>query len=631
MTRRFTLAVVLLKLVASDDLAHAQSLLNTNFETFTASGTASNWTQQAFGGASISCAPETNNPHSGVSCQRVTVSGLNDTNSTQFYQLFQFQDGQVYHAGVWLRAASNSLVQFELQNADNHFQAAASHIVTLGTNWQQVVINGGWQSGANARFTINFLSNGTNWIDDASLADVTSNYLTAPPADAAATIPATLFGMHIIKLALTPNDWSPLPQGVIRFWDTNVRWNQIETNNGVWIWTHFDACTNVVLTNEPGCKIIYTLGQTPAWAALTTNTPDAAYGPGASSAPRDMNDWSNYLVTVATRYKGAIQYYEVWNEADAPNFYSGAVSDMVTMAQIARNVVTNVDPNNKIIGPAITLGGLGWLERFIQAGGPPPDIVSFHNYMAARPESSLGEIVGLRDMLSHYPQWSSLPSWCTEGAPGEGASDQENMGIASRAYLFWWTQNVQNYCWATWDSTLTNVQLSLNPPGSTPSPAGIAYSNTAGWLVGAQMTGLTIDSSGTWVATLQRLGFTNAHVLWNPGVTTNCVIPAHWNAYEQRDLSNNITGLIGVNDVAVGVAPVLLDSVPSLAISLNTNAFTVTVAWPGPANGLGLYSTTNLASLNWLPVAAAVTNRNNNLEVSLPLDRQTRFFRLSSP
>jgi hypothetical protein len=72
---------------------------------------------------------------------------------------------------------------------------------------------------------------------------------------------------------------------------------------------------------------------------------------------------------------------------------------MVTMAQIARTVLTNADPNLKILGPAITLGGLAWLEKFIQAGGPAPDIVSFHNYMASRPENSLGEIVGLRDML----------------------------------------------------------------------------------------------------------------------------------------------------------------------------------------------------------------------------------------
>ena len=606
----------------------AQSLTNPNFETFVSSGIASNWTQQAGAGATISFARETASPHSGTSCQRAAVSGLTTTNVALFYQAFLFQPAHVYTAGIWLRAASNSLVQFEMKNGA---QAGASRVVTIGTNWQQVVITGGWQSGSSAQFAVNFLSNGTNWIDDATLSDVTSSYLYAPLVNTASTIPATLFGVHIIKLASAPNDWSPLPQGVIRFWDTNLRWNQLQPTSNSWNWTHFDACTNIVLSNQPDCKIIYTLGQTPAWAALTTNTPQAAYGPGATSEPRDMGDWSNYVFTVAMRYKGVIQYYEVWNEADAPNFYNGAISNMVTMAQIARTVLTNIDADIKILGPAVTLGGLRWLEQLIQAGCPAPDIVSFHNYMASRPESSLGEIVGVRDVLSRYPQWSSLPIWCTEGAPAQGASDLENMGIASRAYLFWWSQNVQNYDWATWDSTLPNVQLSLNPPSSNIAPGGVAYSNTAGWLVGAQMTDKTIDANGTWSVGLQRVGFTSAHILWNPDLETNYTIPASWNVYQWRDLSNNVTSLIGGGSVNVGVAPVILDSIPSVAIALNTNAPTVTLAWPGPATGFKLYSATNLPASDWLPVTNAATLQNGNFQVVLPLGNGLRLFRLGSP
>ena len=96
---------------------------------------------------------------------------------------------------------------------------------------------------------------------------------------------------------------------------------QALTDANIWTWTHFDACANVVLSRQPNCK-----------AALTTNTPQAAYGPGATSEPRPMNDWSNYVYTVATRNKGVIQYYKVWNDADAPGFCSGATSKMVTMA-----------------------------------------------------------------------------------------------------------------------------------------------------------------------------------------------------------------------------------------------------------------------------------------------------------
>jgi hypothetical protein len=613
-------------------------LVNSGFETnyydISTNTIAFGWTNNAYLGASLWLTKETNNPHTGSNCQRVAASGLNATNSALVYQTFNFQAGHVYNASVWLRASTGSLVQFELRNVNNYYEAGASHILTVTSSWQQAVINGGWQNGSNAQFAVSFLSNGTNWIDDASLTDVTSNYLCAPLANTTSAVPATFFGMHINKTTAA-NNWPPLQQGIIRLWDTGTRWNQIETNDNVFTWTHFDACTNTILTNNPNCKLLYTLGQTPEWAALNTNTPKASDGTnGASSSPADMANWSNYVSAVATRYKGRIQYYEIWNETDAQNFYNGAISNMVTMAQIARVALTNVDPTIRVIGPNITLGGFGWLEQFILAGGPPPDIVSFHDYPTSRPEDCLPNIVGLRDMLSHYPQFSSLPIWCTEGAPDEGTNTEQNRGIASRAYVFWWTQNVQNWNWYAWDLTNVNnefqVVLSVNPPSEAPTAAGIAYSNTANWLVGAQMVSLNIDSNGTWAAGLQRLGFTNAHIVWNPDATTNFSLPSSWDVFQMRDLSNNITSLTNVSSIQVDVAPVILDSVPSLTIS-NYDGEEVSVLWAAPASGYNLYSTTNLASASWLMSTGPSRTTNGVIQVPQPRTNNALFFRLSAP
>jgi hypothetical protein len=595
---------------------------------------ATNWTGLAVQGAALSCARDTVIYHGPPSSQQITVSGLNATNSAMFYEPFTFQPGSVYNASIWLRAAVSSPVQFELRGSnDVHhgFQSAASHIVTVDTNWQQVVINGGWQNGSYAQFTVNFLTNGTYWIDDGFLGDVTSNYLYAPLANSGSNVPPTLFGMHI-NMFTAPSNWPPLQQGIVRFWDIGIHWNQVETNTNAYTFVKFDASTNIVWSNNPATRVIYTLGQTPAWAALTTNTPTAKNGPGASSEPSDMNYWSNYVQTVALRYKGSIQYYEVWNETDSSSYYTGALSNMITMAQIAREVLTNVDPTVKILGPNITLGGLGWLEQYIQAGGPPPDIVTFHDYTESRPESSLGEIAGLRDMLSHYPQWSSLPIWCTEGAATTNDDPQYNAGVVSRAYLFWWTQNVQNWNWYTWDkgASAGYVPLCINPPSEIPDAGGVAYSNTVNWLVGAQMTDKTIDANGTWMVALQRLGSTNAHVLWNPDVTTNYAIPAGWNVFQMRDLSNNVTSLAGVSNISVGLNPVILDTVPSMAISNSGNA-RVTLLWPGPANGFNLYQTTNLAPTSWVKITNAPSNLTGVVQITLPRTNAAQFFRISSP
>jgi hypothetical protein len=158
----------------------------------------------------------------------------------------------------------------------------------------------------------------------------------------------------------------------------------------------------------------------------------------------------------------------------------------------------------------------------------------------------------------------------------------------------------------------------------------VAYSNTVNWLVGAQMTDLTIDTNGTWIATLQRLGFTSAHILWNPDVTTNYAIPASWDVFQMRDLSNNVTSLTNVSAVSVDFAPVILDSVPSLAIS-NAGGTNVTLAWPAPATGFNLYDTTDLVPASWLQITDAPANTNGNEQVTLTLTNDTHFFRLSSP
>ena len=609
-------------------------LVNSGFETnyysISSNHIAFGWTDNAYLGASLWLTQETNNFHSGSNCQRVVVSGLNATNNALFYQPFTYQAGHVYNATLWLRAASNSTVQFELRDevpnmTSTNYEAGASAIVTLGTNWQQVVMTGGVQAGSNGEFAVNFLSNGTNWIDDASLVDVTSNYLYQPPLNRTSAVPATFFGMHVNMLTHSTN-WPPLQEGLIRFWDVGLKWSQVETNTNTFTWTHFDASTNVVVTNGPNCKVLYTFGGTPTWAALDTTVTN-------TSEPRDLNDWSNYVQAVATRYKGFINYYELWNETDSKTFYTGSITTMVAMAQIARNVITNIDPSAKILGPNITLGGLGWLEQFIQAGGPAPDIITFHDYTTSRPESSLAAVAGLRDLLSRYPAWNTPPLWCTEGAPAIGGSDLENQGIAARAYLFWWWQNIPNWNWYAWE--LTNVSgslrvpLSLNPPSENPLPAGIAYSNTVNWLLGAQMVSMTIDSNGTWAAGMQRLGFTNAHVVWNPDATMNFSISPTWNVFQMRDLSNNLTSLTNVSSITANFAPVILDSLPSLVIS--NSATNVILLWPGPANGFNLYSTTNLAPANWIKITNSAMTSNGIVQLLQPRTNNGRFFRLNAP
>ena len=69
---------------------------------------------------------------------------------------------------------------------------------------------------------------------------------------------------------------------------------------------------------------------------------------------------------------------------------------------------------------------------------------------------------------------------------------------------------------------------------------------------------------------------------------------------------------------------------PSLSMSAGVNSLALT--WPGWANDWGLYATTNLAPpIIWAPVTNAVGSNGGQFNLTLPINSDARFFRLSSP
>ena len=70
----------------------------------------------------------------------------------------------------------------------------------------------------------------------------------------------------------------------------------------------------------------------------------------------------------------------------------------------------------------------------------------------------------------------------------------------------------------------------------------------------------------------------------------------------------------------------------SLAANLAAGGSQIVMSWPNWATNFQLYSTTNLAApVTWSPVTNSVVNQNGTLNVSVPMDSSTRFFRLSMP
>ena len=132
------------------------------------------------------------------------------------------------------------------------------------------------------------------------------------------------------------------PSGAGGLWDAYVTWPNLEPARGKWDFSRLDKY--VAIAEKRGVSILLPLGLTPAWASARP-AEASNYKPGNAAEPSNLELWRNYVRTVASRYKGRIRTYELWNEPNIPKFFSGSVDMLVKLTQIAREELKKVDPN----------------------------------------------------------------------------------------------------------------------------------------------------------------------------------------------------------------------------------------------------------------------------------------------
>ncbi|MGQ9851607.1 MAG: cellulase family glycosylhydrolase [Aggregatilineaceae bacterium] len=204
----------------------------------------------------------------------------------------------------------------------------------------------------------------------------------------------------------------------------------LDVHGEISAWDKYDHI--VALAEQYGLRIIARLGgPMPAWSLSpgTTNR----YTP-----PADFQDFVDYAVAVATRYRGRIQHYQVWNE---PNLYpewgeqtvnAEAYTDLLCRTYHALKAI---DPQIVVItgaiGPTIDLSGRNaydvlYLQRMYQAGaGACFDVLAVQGYglwsgptdRRLRPTTiNYQRHLYLRDVMvangdAHKPIWISEAGW----------------------------------------------------------------------------------------------------------------------------------------------------------------------------------------------------------------------------
>lgn len=375
---------------------------------------------------------------------------------------------------------------------------------------------------------------------------------------AAGPIPATFFGMHIHRAPVgTP--WPSVPFKAWRLWDSHTTWAQLEPQKGEWDWRMLDR--TVDLADSHGVEVLYTMGRSPRWASARPNdrgrNPNAE--PGGMAEPRDLEDWRNYVRKVATRYKGRIKAYEIWNEPNLENFYSGTPEAMVNLAREAYTVLKQVDPSITVVSPsAVGPTGLPWLKEYLERGGGKyADVIGYHFYVRGQePEAMLGFIDQVHELTRKYgvadkPLWNTEAGWLQPYR----IDPQDGPAYLSRAYILNWADGVTRFYWYAWDNQGARVRLTEDDE-ATSTPTARAYAELQKWMVGARMDSVKQDG-GTWICQLSR-DRANSWILWNPDHDTKFDLPKSSDVNMIRKLSGDRAIFTG-NKVVVGPTPILLE------------------------------------------------------------------------
>ena len=325
---------------------------------------------------------------------------------------------------------------------------------------------------------------------------------TAIPADG---VQPSLVGMHVE--GAEAGAWPSAPFGALRLWDNGTAWSQIELEPGVFKWDNLEG----VLENAESkgmTDILMVLGTTPEWNAKKITATDYPQ-PGAASAPKNLEAWDTWVTEVATRYKGRITSYQIWNEANLKNFWGGTPEEMAELTKRAYDIIKKIDPDALVVSASPSTRLTASFDKFfpaylkaLAADDWPVDVIGFHTYPKADGDPvARGALIKATQAALTAAGAPDLPLWDTElnyGLAGPGDLPKQDItgvdaaGWVVRTYIDDLRYGVERSYWYIWTQKPYDLLGIQAYPGSDAEQGFFALEN---WVFGAKFDGCTEDGN----------------------------------------------------------------------------------------------------------------------------------------
>ncbi len=339
-------------------------------------------------------------------------------------------------------------------------------------------------------------------------------------------------GIHVHK-AINIREAADTGYTAIRLWDSGTSWANLEPISGEFRLYQLERTLDA--SEKSHLSPLLVLGSTPRWASARPGE-KCSYGFGCAAEPADLGDWRRYIETVAGKFRGRIECYELWNEVSFPSdshfsgaqggdpneFFSGSINTLIDMAKEAYEVIRDENPEACILSPSIHPSG-NWAKKFDlyleEGGGQYFDVVSQHFYFTVEPEQAVPVIRTMRAILAKH-HLNTLPIWNTEVGTDffalhsewpEYSLEELVYAFVLRTYLVNASEGVARVYWYAWDNRTTGF---TNP--DTGREFGIkAVSAALNLLKGA--TKITCHNAETfWSCSILREGH-ETNVVWLSG------------------------------------------------------------------------------------------------------------------
>lgn len=278
-------------------------------------------------------------------------------------------------------------------------------------------------------------------------------------------------GMHFTN----DDNWPTSGVSDVRIWDMYVTWNTIHLDVDKYDFSGLDAVVSRI--ESTGARMIYVIGATPQWLAKYPDQPYYAewLGPGSNSMPWSIDEFNKFIWNVATRYKGRIMAYEVWNEPQLAEFLypynSVELDDLAQMTQRAYSTIKSCDPSALVLGASVlpreSSGGMSKASKYLDSmssHGWNIDAFTTHIYT----ENGVGAdgwnsmLLDAQSSIAAYgPPTSALyVTETTYNLLGDVIPESEAGTLVNSTYAYAAAAGVENIYWYRWDDpSLGGLQI----------------------------------------------------------------------------------------------------------------------------------------------------------------------------